>query len=189
MNFLFSFIITALLTTSLAFSATRDNVSMPEKVKINKRELVLNGLGTRKATWLGVKVYVGGIYLSEKSNNGAEILKMKNPKYLRMHFLRDVRAENLVEVWNQSFENAIGKMGVSRLKKKIGKLTSYMGNILKNEEIVLTFLENTTEIEFAKKKKITVKGKDFGVALLSTWFINPTDKNLRDGLLGIIKSY
>jgi hypothetical protein len=62
-----------------AFGAECLEVSVPDSVKAGGADLVLNGLGIRKATLLKVKVYVAGLYLPEKSNDAGRILSADRP--------------------------------------------------------------------------------------------------------------
>ena len=39
-------------------AATCPDVNFPENIVVGKTDLVLNGIGLRKATFLGIKVYV-----------------------------------------------------------------------------------------------------------------------------------
>ena len=63
------FTVVGLLISLNLYSATQNKVTMPDTISIKGADLVLNGLGTRKATWLRVKVYVGGLYLEKKSKD------------------------------------------------------------------------------------------------------------------------
>jgi hypothetical protein len=182
MKHVFVLIFTLLFTFNLQ-SATRDKVTMPDSISIKGKDLVLNGLGTRKATWLKVKVYVGGLYLENKSTDPQTILNTKGVKYLRMHFVRDVKAEKLVNGWNEAFENAVKDR--TKIQKRIAELNALMGDVKKNQEVVLTFSDKGVHVDFANSKSGMVKGADFSKALLSVWFINASDENLRDGLLGL----
>ena len=49
------------------FGAECLKVKVPDSVKAGNTDLVLNGLGIRKATFVKVKVYVAGLYLPQKS--------------------------------------------------------------------------------------------------------------------------
>lgn len=178
----FVLIFTLLFTFSL-HSATRDKVTMPDTASIKGTDLVLNGLGTRKATWLRVKVYVGGLYIEKKSKDPQTILNAKGVKYLRMHFVRDVKGEKLINGWNEAFANAVKDR--TKIQKRITEFNALMGDIKKNQEIVLTFSDKGVHVDFANTKNGMVKGADFAKALLSVWFINAADEGLRDGLLGI----
>ncbi|MBK24221.1 MAG: hypothetical protein CME70_09500 [Halobacteriovorax sp.] len=177
-----------LLVSSILLSlninaATLDKVTMPDSVNVKGKDLVLNGLGTRKATWLRVKVYVGGLYLEKKSKDPQTILNSNGVKYIRMHFVRDVKGEKLINGWNEAFASAVKDR--SKIQKRIDELNALMGDVKKNQEIVLTFTDKDVHIEFANSKSGTIKGGDFSKALLSVWFINAKDEGLRDGLLGL----
>ncbi|MFT6068352.1 MAG: hypothetical protein ACJAT2_000119 [Bacteriovoracaceae bacterium] len=164
-------------------AATQDKVTMPETISVKGKDLVLNGLGTRKATWLRVKVYVGGLFLEKKSKDANQILNSKGTKYIRMHFVRDVKKEKLVSGWNDAFKAAVKDL--PRIQTRINEFNALMGDIKKNQEIVLTFTDKDVHVDFANLKQGTIKGGDFSKDLLSVWFINAKDEGLRDGLLGL----
>lgn len=164
-------------------AATLNKVTMPDTISAKGKELVLNGLGTRKATWLRVKVYIGGLFLEKKSKDSNQILNSKGVKYLRMHFVRDVKKEKLVNGWNDAFKAAVKDL--PRIQTRINELNALMGDVKKNQEIVLTFTDQGVDVDFANLKRGTIKGGDFSKDLLSVWFINATDEGLRDGLLGL----
>lgn len=164
-------------------AATQDKVTMPDTISVKGKELVLNGLGTRKATWLRVKVYVGGLFLEKKSKDPNHILKSKGTKYIRMHFVRDVKKEKLVNGWNEAFAAAVKDL--PRIQTRINELNALMGDVKKNQEIVLTFTDTNVHVDFANQKQGIIKGGDFSKDLLSVWFINAKDEGLRDGLLGL----
>ena len=178
----FLFIFTLLFTWSLQ-GATQDKVTMPDTIVIQNKNLVLNGLGTRKATWLRVKVYVGGLYLEKKSKDPQTILNTKGVKYLRMHFVRDVKGEKLIGGWNEAFGNAVKDR--SKIQKRIDEFNKLKGVIKENQEIILTFSEKGVNVDFSNSTSGMIKGGDFSQALLSVWFINAADEGLRDGLLGL----
>ena len=97
-----------LFVFSLTLQAkTLDNVTMPETLIVKNKKLLLNGMGTRKATWFKVKVYVGGLYLALKTDRTQKIFNMDYPKYIKMHFLRDVSKDQMIDGWNEAFENAL----------------------------------------------------------------------------------
>ena len=56
-----------------ALCGTLDGITMPDTATVGGKDLQLNGLGTRKATFLKVKVYVMGLYLEKKSQDGQAI--------------------------------------------------------------------------------------------------------------------
>jgi len=52
------------LFVSITQAADLDGVTLPDTMQLDGSELVLNGMGTRKATMFKVKVYVMGLYLT-----------------------------------------------------------------------------------------------------------------------------
>ena len=179
-------IATLLLTLTFlwhtTWAKTLDGVTLPDQVTVNNTRLQLNGLGTRKATWFKVKVYVGGLYLAQKSHAPQVILKSTTPKFINMHFVRDVSAEKLVRGWNEAFSNALGKQEKS-FRPLLDKFNKTMGDIKEGEEIQLTFLTNKVIVKFAQRKPVEIIGPKIARAILSVWFINAADEGLRDGLL------
>lgn len=174
----------------LAFNlmaATCNDVTMPDSINIKDKDLVLNGLGTRKATWLKVKVYVGGLYLSKKTTDSNEVLEQPYPKFLRMHFVRDVEAKKLNDAWKEGFEAAVEWNTRQMLQSKLDQFITMMEDVQKNDEIVLTFTESGVIVDVKNKQKGTIEGSDFAKALLSIWFVKPRDEGLMKGLLGLEK--
>lgn len=184
----------ALMLISLLFaqkiwSATCNDVTMPDSINIKSKDLVLNGMGTRKATWLKVKVYVGGLYLSKKATDANDILSQPYPKYLRMHFVRDVDGKKLKEGWIEGFEAAVEFNTRNMIQTQIDQFVGMMEDVNKNDEIVLTFTDKGVEVDIKNKQKGTIAGEKFSHALLSVWFVKARDEGLRDGLQGVEKCH
>ena len=171
-----------------AAAAELEGVSLPNTVTVGGATLHLNGMGVRvkKVAFIGVKVYVAGLYLAEKSSDPAKIVAADTPKQLVMHFLyKEVGKAKLVEAWNEGFEkNAAGKMGA--LKARIDKFNGLWSDMRSGERAVLTYLPGTgVEVEIKGQKVGTIEGKDFADALFSIWLgPNPPNEDLKNGLLG-----
>ncbi|MBT3235552.1 MAG: hypothetical protein HN353_06355 [Bdellovibrionales bacterium] len=175
-----------LFTFSSGFAMTVAGVTIPAISQVGNEKLVLNGVGIRKATWFKVKVYVGALYVAERSNNADSILKSGSAKFLTMQFVRDVSAQKLRNGWSEAFGNALRDDGPlkKQLQPKIEQFNSHMPDIKDGERIELTFHSDRVEFVITKQKPVVIKGKHFSRALLSVWFINALDEGLRDGLLG-----
>src|SRR5207247_9289332 len=66
----------SLLTLSLAARASAGElagVTLPDRIQVDSRTLVLNGMGLREATFLKVDVYVAGLYLETTSSDPGAI--------------------------------------------------------------------------------------------------------------------
>lgn len=176
----------SLLVSVNLFAATKAGISMPDTKTVEGRILHLNGQGIRKATWLGIKVYVGGLYLEEKATTHKAFLNNdRSLKQVVMHFVRDVEAKKLIGGWNDGFKNSGNDK--KELKDRLAKFNSYMADIQKGQEIVLTFGPNKTDVVFNGQNKESIKGADFANALLAVWFVGQDDKGLTKGMLGLEK--
>src|SRR6185312_5065713 len=74
---------------SAATAAARecDGVSFPEHVQARGQTLTLNGLGLRKATIFGIKVYVGALYVAHPTSDAAAILTSRDPVQIELRFV------------------------------------------------------------------------------------------------------
>ncbi|TNE97334.1 MAG: hypothetical protein EP326_11585 [Deltaproteobacteria bacterium] len=182
----FAILMTSLFMTLNLQAATKAGIDMPDSKTVAGKTLFLNGQGIRKATWLGIKVYVGGLYLEEKMTDHKPFLENdKMVKQVVMHFVRDVDGEKLIGAWNDGFKNSGNDK--SELKDRLKTFNSYMGDIKKDQQIVITFTPDQTEVSFNGQSKTAIKGADFGKALLSVWFVGQADKGLTQGMLGLEK--
>ncbi|MDC1174573.1 chalcone isomerase family protein [Bacteriovoracaceae bacterium] len=182
---MFKVLLFSFLLSFSSFAGEVYGVTMPETMKVGNENLMLNGMGTRKATWLRVKVYVGGLYVKEKSTNSAKILDQGNPKVIDMNFVRDVEAEKLRGGWSDAWKAAVPQSQRTKLQAHFDKFNAAMGDIQKNQKIIVSFTDKGINVKFNGSDKGTFGNKDFSRALLSIWFINAADEGLRDGLLGV----
>lgn len=180
---------TKLLSTFLLFfaftlsAATLDDVSFPDTVKVSGKDLVLNGIGIRKATFLKVKVYYGGLYLEQKTKDPAAFLSTSSPKQITMHFVREVEAEKLRDAFVEGMEAA--NKNHASFKAQMDKFNSYVVDVKKGDQFVLQFLNDGVLFSPKGKAAEKISGADFSRALLSIWFVNPRDEGLRSGLLAL----
>ncbi len=174
---LFCFFVQPLLAETVA------GVTLPETSQVEDTDLVLNGIGIRKATWFKVKVYVAGLYLTTKSNEPESILDSSSPKRLVMQFVRDVEADKLTNGWTEGFKKNVTDL--SALQKRLDQFNGYMSDIQDGQAIDLTFSQAGVGVSFAGASKGTIEGQDFARALLSVWLgPEPPNGDLKDGLLG-----
>lgn len=78
---------------------------MPDSQVVEGTRLILNGIGLRTFSILGIKIYVAGLYLAQRSSNAEAILNSPQPKLLAIHFLRDVDADQAHKSWRNGFAN------------------------------------------------------------------------------------
>jgi len=163
-------LLSALLTMLLALPAaagTLAGVTLPDKIDVKGQSLVLNGLGLRKK--FVVKVYVGGLYLSQKEKDAKKILAGDNPHRMVMSFLYGVSKDQMCEAWNEGLADNTPNAPAD-VKKSFATLCSWMEPIDKGKQLVFTYLPNEgTQVEVNGKVKGTLPGAATGDAILASW--------------------
>jgi hypothetical protein len=174
-------VISIFLTFS-AFSAELDGIKFEDKIKLENKDLVLNGIGIRKATIFKVKVYYGGFYLEAKSSDAKSFIASNTPKQIVMNFVHDVEAQKLRSGFNDGM--AAANKNADNFKSQMEKFNSCVTDVVKGDKFIVNFLTDGVMLNAKGKACEKIPGADFSKALLSIWFINPADENLSKGLLG-----
>jgi Chalcone isomerase-like len=167
------------------FGAECLEVKVPDSVKAGGADLVLNGLGIRKATFLNVKVYVAGLYLPQKSGDAGKIIGGNEPWQLVLRFVRDVDASDIRDAWEEGFEKNAGDK-LATLQPRIKTLNARMVDFKERQS--LSFTNDPAKgvaVDVNGASGAVIEGEDFADALLSVWLgREPPNEDLKSGLLG-----
>jgi hypothetical protein len=174
-------VLVAFLSISTGFSKSVKGIDFADELTVKNQKLVLNGLGWRKATIFGIKVYLGGLYLKEKSSDYSKFASSESPKKIIMHFVRDVEKKDLAKGWKESIAQTFPKG--HKLDSQVKSLLAALVDIKEGQRMSYNFLNDGVEALVNGKVVATMKGSDFSKALLGVWFNNPVDKGLASGLL------
>lgn len=160
-------------------------VTLPDRIQVDSRTLILNGMGLREATFLKVDVYVAGLYLETKSADPDAILRSGQAKRLVMQFVRAVGRKDLVKAWDESFRESAGA-ALPALKERVATLDSYMSDVPSGALMSFTCLPGAgVAVEVQGVAMGVIAGDDFSQALLGIWLgPHPPNPGLKDGLLG-----
>jgi Chalcone isomerase-like len=168
-----------------AFGAECNGITAPDILTIGSSDLVLNGMGIRKATLLQAKVYVGSLYLLEKSKDGSLILATDRPWQLVLRFVRDVDVSDMRDALEVGLRKTAGDKLVA-LSQRIETLKA--SKVEFKEGQYLSFTNDPTNgvaVDVNGAGGPTIRGADFSLALLSMWIgAEPRDPGLKAGLLG-----
>ncbi|EGV52864.1 MULTISPECIES: chalcone isomerase family protein [sulfur-oxidizing symbionts] len=174
---------TLLLAPSL-FAREITGVPLAETTTVAGKSLLLNGAGIR--TKFFFKIYVGALYLPQKSTDPETIYPMSGPKRVSMHFLYDhLDREKLVDGWNKGFRKNLDSTELTTLQPRIDAFNAAFSGVDEGDEIHLDYIPGRgTEIWIRGQLKATIKGADFHIAWLKIWLGNePADKGLKEGML------
>jgi hypothetical protein len=158
-------------------------VTLPDTAEVGGTKLVLNGLGLRKK--FVVKVYVAGLYLEQKSSDPDAIIKAEAPKRIVMQFLRGVSKSQLVDAFNESFDNNTPDARKT-MKADIDRFLDALEPVKEGDQMVFTYLPGTgTTFAVNGKEKLTIAAPAFAPVLFSVWLgPKPPTADLKKGMLG-----
>jgi hypothetical protein len=169
----------------VALAAECQKIQFPDTVNAAGSDLMLNGLGIRKATILAVKVYVAGLYLPQKSTDSAQILGSNRPWQLTLRFVRDVDASDMRKAFDEGFRNVLAERSAA-LQPKIDALKAQIVDIKKGQ--YLTFTNDPAKgvtVDMNGAAGSPIQEPDFAPTLLSIWLgPKPPNADLKTGLLG-----
>lgn len=158
-------------------------VELADQATAGDETLVLNGLGLRKKFF--VKVYVGGLYLPQKTSDAQALLDADAPRHMVMEFLREVDAESLVGAWDDCLE-ANTPNASSATKQDFDTLNGWMTEVDEGDRLTFTYLpDEGTKVAVKGTEKGVIEGKPFADALFACWIgPEPPSDDFKEGLLG-----
>ena len=176
------------LWCSLAAAAELSGVFIEDEIQsADGQTLVLNGVGLREKFW--VDVYVGSLFLTDKSSDVAEILSRPGPWRVQLDFVyKEVDREKLIKAWREGFEKNQSSEKLEQLQERMDQFYSYFDSgVLAREQYAFDYAPGVG-VRVSRNDKLlgTVAGEDFKNALLEIWLGNhPADKKLKKGMLGL----
>ncbi len=186
MKLLATTIIALMLTLSMQAQVTINGVTLPAKLKAGDGNISLNGGGIRKKAFF--KLYVGGLYLSEKSSDAAAIVSADKPMAVKLQITSSmISSDNMSEAILEGFEASTG----GKTEPLKAKITAFV-NTFKKEEIKegnvfdIIYIPGKG-VESYKNGKLqgTIVGIDFKKALFGIWLgSKPADDDLKTAMLG-----
>lgn len=159
--------------------------------KVGGKDLKLNGAGMR--TKLVIKVYAAGLYLTEKSKNVADILKMDGPRRVTLVMARDISSEDLGKAFMDGINENLDKAEKAKIVGQIGKfgeMFASVDQIRKGDVLHMDWIPGTGTVCELNGKRIGEPAADinFYNAVLRIWLgEKPADRSLKPALLGEAK--
>jgi len=165
-----------------ALPKEREGVTAPPVVQVAGKPLHLMGMGLRKKLWF--KVYLASFYLEQPTDDGAQAISSDQIKQVRMHMLRDLERDKIVEAVQEGFQKNSGP-DMPRLQSRLNSFLKAIPDLKGGQQILITYFPGTgTVLKAGRGDEITVPGKDFADALFSVWLgKSPVDDDLKGEML------
>lgn len=185
---MFGSLLVAASLSSPALALEVGGVKLDDTVKLADKELHLNGAGIR--TKVIFKVYVAGLYLTDKKTATADVLGLQGPRRISLVLLRDVASADFSESFMAGLNGNTDKAELAKVSAQTAKFSGIFNSIpgvKKGDVINMDWLPGTGT-------QITLNGKPlaeplpelaFNNALLRIWLGDqPADTSLKPLLLG-----
>lgn len=175
----------SLASAGTAAARECDGVSFPEHIQARGQTLTLNGLGLRKATIFGIKVYVGALYVTHPTADADAILNSRDPVEVDLAFVFRASAGQLRDAWEEGFaKSAAGRP--APLQSRITQLENWMHGVSSGQRMSFLRIPGVG-VQYSLDGAVqgTIPGDDFATAFLAIWLgASPPSPELRAGLLG-----
>jgi len=179
-------LLAAWLAASAVQAAEVAGIKIDDKVQVGGHELVLNGAGLR--TKFFIKVYVGALYVDQKTATPAAIYDSATQRRMTMRMLREMGADALYGALDEGLRNNLTSAEMAELKPQADQLGTIMkgiGTVKEGDSIAIDFGAAGIEVGLNGKPRGKVDGAAFGRALLKVWLgEQPADASLKKALLG-----
>ena len=189
MNKITNNMIAALLfsTSGLAMSAEVSGVKVDDKASVGGQELVLNGAGMRQR--LVFKVYVGALYVPQKTSNAAEVTARNQPRRMSLLLQRDVSADMLLEALRAGLADNNSQAQLDAIRPQVEQFATIFKSVGEAKSGQVIHIDYTpsegTRILLDGEAKGTISGEPFNKALFNTWLGDrPVQESLKKALLG-----
>jgi hypothetical protein len=178
-------LLAVLFFATSAFALEIIGVNMPETIKAGGNDLVLNGAGVRSKFF--IKVYVGGLYLKQKSSDAEKIMDADEPMAIKMAMTSGlVTGDKMEAAFREGFENST-KGNIAPIKDKIEVLINAFKAKMNKGDIYDFVNVPGKGVEVYKNGSLlsTIQGLDFKKALFGIWLCDkPAQADLKNKMLG-----
>jgi len=176
------------LAPLLCGAAEVAGIRIEDSARLGSQNLVLNGAGMRVKLFF--KVYVAGLYLTQKADSTAAVLAINGPKRVSMTLVRDLTAKQLTDALDEGLRANLAPAEFESLEPRVERLSAIMraiGQAKSGSVITLDYLPGTgTRVALdGEPRGNAIAGEDFYRGLLKIWLgDDPVDKSLKRALLG-----
>ena len=184
-KYLIPLVLTLIIMSAVSNAKEIEGINLPESLEVAKSKLILNGAGVRSKFF--IDLYVGGLYLQNKSNNPREIIEKDELMAIRLHIISSlITSKKMENATREGFENAT-KGNTEPIKSQIEQFISvFKEKIEENDIFDLIYLpEKGLEVYKNGELKSRIEGLAFKRALFGIWLSDkPAQNSLKEEMLG-----
>lgn len=177
-----------LCVSTQAMALEVEGMKLDDSVQLGNVPLLLNGAGVRSMVFF--KMYVAGLYLSDKKASAEAVLADVGAKRIALHVMvGEGETERFLHGFRKGIEKNHGEKEVAALSERMNVLDHLFDavkTVKKGDVITFDWLpENGTRVNLNGAELGKIGGEDFYRALLSIWIgEKPVSSDLKKGLLG-----
>ncbi len=184
---IFSIFLLVLLAMPSSQAVSLSDVVLPETLDVEDQTLQLNGWGVRKKFFL--KLYVGALYLPQKSSDANAILNSNSPIAIRLHILsKFVSAKKMEKAIKEGFAKSTAGNTAS-IQHEIDQFLAFFRDNVSEDDIFDIAYAPTLGV------RVVMNGRELGVisgnreafrkALFGIWLgADPVQEDLKAAMLG-----
>ena len=178
-------VLTLIIMSPVSNAKEIEGINMPESLEVAKSKLILNGAGVRSKFFMDL--YVGGLYLQNKSNNPKEIIEGDELMAIRLHIISSlITSKKMENATREGFENAT-KGNTEPIKGQIEEFISVFKEKIEENDIFDLIYSPGKGLEVYKNSefKSRIEGLPFKQAVFGIWLSDkPAQKSLKEEMLG-----
>ena len=182
---LFVILFTLIFTSSFVQARIVSGIEIPEKLKANGTNLILNGAGVREKFFMDL--YVGALYLEKRSKVATAIINSKEDMAIKLYITSSlISSKKMRNAVNEGFENST-KNNVIPIKKEIDEFIAvFKDEINKGDVFEMVYIDSLgTKVLKNGKLSTTIKGFKFKRSLFGIWLCDePAQESLKEDMLG-----
>lgn len=171
---------------STILAAELAGITLPDTRVVDGKPLLLNGIGLRTYSFLGIKIYVAGLYLPQRNDNPEAILQSPGPKVLEIRFLRDVDAEQAHKSWRNGFANNCRPPECFVNQQDVERFISQVPAVHRGDQSTLVFSSRGVVLTLNGRTEGDINDNHFAEVILRTFLgPSPPTQQLKRELLGL----
>lgn len=161
-------------------------IVMPNVMKVGDEYLKINGGGMRQKYW--IDLYIGVLYLQNKSTDADKIMAADEPMAIKMRIVSGmVSNSKLEEAVREGMDKSTGG-NIAPLKDRMETMIKkgFSEDVNDGDEFDIVYQPGKgTTLKKNNKDLVTLEGLDFKKAVFGIWLCNePAQESLKKKMLG-----